>query len=156
MDTVEELGGTYFYQGHTNLSPAELFNIIFLENFADHTGMEIGAAAMILSGQPYIKVTGKLSAASATPGTSVASKVSRYLLKDLRFPYNLRPYSPVGQNLSKLKMVPSNKIATFVGRYIPWLGYAQLVTILMVVAQDTRTTYNRIARPKDRIQWTYF
>lgn len=92
MDTVEELGRTYFYQGHTNLSPAELFNIIFLENFADHTGMEIGAAALILSGQPYIKVTGKLSAASATPGTSVASKVSRYLLKDLRFPYNLRPY----------------------------------------------------------------
>lgn len=81
---------------------------------------------MILSSQPYIKVTGKISAASATPETGVASKVSRYLLKDLRFPYKLRHYSLVRQNISKLKMVPSNKIATFVGHYIPLLGYAHI------------------------------
>ncbi|BET62800.1 membrane protein [Yersinia pseudotuberculosis] len=156
MDTVEELGGTYFYHGHANLTPAELFNTIFLESFADHIGMKIESAALILSGQPYIKVSGKLSAASAISGTSVASKVSRSLLKDLRFPYNLRPLTPVGKSISTLKMVPTNKIATFIGRYIPWLGYAQLVVIIPLAARNTRKRYNLIARPKDRIQWTYF
>jgi hypothetical protein len=156
MDTVEELGGTYFYHGYTNLTPGELFNAIFLESFADHIGLEIGSAALILSGQPSIKVSGKLSATNVTPGTSIASKVSRSLLKDLRFPYNLRPYSPVGKSISTLKMVPSNKVAVFVGRYIPWLGYAQLVVTLQLIARDTRRKYNLIAGPKDRIAWTYF
>ncbi len=62
MDTFEELNGTYFYHGHTNVSAGELFNLIFLQNFADSFGMDIGSAATILIGQPYIPVSGKLAA----------------------------------------------------------------------------------------------
>ncbi|GLY60264.1 hypothetical protein H4F38_20765 [Pectobacterium brasiliense] len=156
MDTTEELNNTYYYHGHGNLTAGELFNLIFLENFSSRTGLEITAAALILSGQPYLKVSGKLSAATATPGTSVASRVSRALLRDLRFPYGLRPLTPMGKNLATLKMVPTNKIASFVGRYIPWIGYVQLIAIMQLVARDTRRQYNLIARPEDRIEWTYF
>nr|WP_244322048.1 hypothetical protein [Pectobacterium odoriferum] len=70
MDTTEELNNTYYYHGHVNLTAGELFNLIFLENFSSRTDLEITAAVLILSGQPYLKVSGKLSAATATPGTS--------------------------------------------------------------------------------------
>ncbi|EGN2541067.1 hypothetical protein IIF27_004801 [Salmonella enterica] len=50
MDTVEELGGTYFYHGNANVTPQELFLLIFAENLADHLGVEIETAATILAG----------------------------------------------------------------------------------------------------------
>ncbi|ANI83277.1 STM2901 family protein [Kosakonia oryzae] len=155
MDTVEELNGTYFYHGHTNVSAGELFNLIFLENFADSFGLDVASAAMVLIGQPYIPVSGKLAAGQNTPGTSIASIVSRKILRDARFPFGWRPLAPVGK-LRSLKMVPSNKIATFVGRYIPYVGYAMALVAVQQVMSKTRTQYNLIARPQDRIKWTYF
>nr|WP_226888921.1 hypothetical protein [Pectobacterium aquaticum] len=50
METTEELNSTYYYHGHGNLTAGELFNLIFLENFSSRTGLEITAAALILSG----------------------------------------------------------------------------------------------------------
>ncbi|MCP2002113.1 UNVERIFIED_ORG: hypothetical protein J2Y78_000653 [Buttiauxella agrestis ATCC 33320] len=155
MDTTEELNGTYFYHGHANVTPGELFDLIFLEQLADSLGVTTEAATLVLIGQPIIPVSGKLAAAENTPGTSIASVLSRRILKDIRFPFGIRPSAPMGK-FSKLKMVPTNKIATFIGRWIPFIGYAQLIIMLEVVAKNTRNKYNLIARPKDRIQWTYF
>lgn len=155
MDTTEELNGTYFYHGHANVTPGELFDLIFLEQLADSLGVTTEAATLVLIGQPIIPVSGKLAAAENTPGTSIASVLSRRILKDTRFPFGIRPSAPMGK-FSKLKMVPTNKIATFIGRWIPFIGYAQLIIMLEVVAKNTRNKYNLIARPKDRIQWTYF
>ncbi len=53
-------------------------------------------------------------------------------------------------------MVPTTKIATFIGRWIPFIGYAQLITIMYTVSKRTREKYNLIARLKDRIQWASF
>ena len=155
MDTTEELNGTYFYHGHANVTPGELFDLIFLEQLADSLGVTTEAATLVLIGQPIIPVSGKLATAENTPGTSIASVLSRRVLKDVRFPFGIRPSAPMGK-FSKLKMVPTNKIATFIGRWIPFIGYAQLIIMLEVVAKNTRNKYNLIARPKDRIQWTYF
>ena len=155
MDTTEELNGTYFYHGHANVTPGELFDLIFLEQLADSLGVTTEAATLVLIGQPIIPVSGKLAAAENTPGTSIASVLSRRILKDIRFPFGIRLSAPMGK-LSKLKMVPTNKIATYIGRWIPFIGYAQLIIMLEVVAKNTRNKYNLIARPKDRIQWTYF
>lgn len=121
MDTTEELNGTYFYHGHTNVTPGELFDLIFIEQLADALGMTTEAVCMIIIGQPFIPVSGKLSAKTNTPGTSVASIVSRKLLGDARFPFGIRLSAPMGK-LSKLKMVPTPKIATFLGRWIPLLS----------------------------------
>lgn len=155
MDTTEELNGTYFYHGHANVTPGELFDLIFVEQLADSLGITTEATTLVLIGQPVIPVSGKLSAATNTPGTSIASVLCRKLLKDARFPFGVRPYAPMGK-LSKLKMVPTNRIAAFIGRWIPFIGYAQLLIMLQVVAKHTRDKYNLIARPKDRIQWTSF
>ena len=59
MDTVEELGGTYFYHGQANLTPGELFDVIFLEQFCDELGIGIESGAAILAGQPWIKTRTK-------------------------------------------------------------------------------------------------
>jgi hypothetical protein len=155
MDTTEELNGTYFYHGHTNVTPIELFNLIFVEQLADALGITTEAATLVVIGQPVIPVSGKLSAATNTPGTSVASILSRRLLKDARFPNGLKFSAPMGKP-TKLKMVPTPKIATFIGRWIPFIGYAQLIIMIEVVAKRTRDKYNLIARPSDRIAWTYF
>ncbi|SUG64593.1 membrane protein [Salmonella enterica subsp. enterica] len=42
MDTTEELNGTYFYHGQSNLSAGELFDVIFIEQFCDELGIGIG------------------------------------------------------------------------------------------------------------------
>ncbi|CRY67045.1 putative phage membrane protein [Yersinia kristensenii] len=150
MDTIEELNGTYYYHGHTQLTPLELFNLIFLENFSERTGLEITSAAMILSGQPVLPTRGK--PIGTTKGTSVASKLSRAMFKDMRFPNGVSLYMPTSKNL----FAKTNRVGAFIGRAIPWLGYVELVITLQLVAADTRTKYNLIARPKDRIAWTYF
>ncbi len=41
MDTTEELNGTYFYHGQSNLSAGELFDVIFLEQFCDEPGLAL-------------------------------------------------------------------------------------------------------------------
>lgn len=84
MDTTEELNGTYFYHGHANVTPGELFDLIFLEQLADSLGVTTEAATLVLIGQPIIPVSGKLAAAENTPGTSIASVLSRRILKDTR------------------------------------------------------------------------
>ena len=55
MDTTEELNGTYFYHGQSNLSAGELFDVIFLEQFCDELGIGIESGAAILAGQPWLK-----------------------------------------------------------------------------------------------------
>lgn len=55
MDTTEELNGTYFYHGQSNLSAGELFDVIFLEQFCDELGISIESGAAILAGQPWLK-----------------------------------------------------------------------------------------------------
>lgn len=41
MDTVEELNGTYFYAGKSNLNAAELLFMIFCENTASQFGIGV-------------------------------------------------------------------------------------------------------------------
>lgn len=72
MDTTEEINGTYFYHGHANVTPGELFDMIFIEQLADALGMITEAVSKVMICQPFIPVSGKLSAATNTPGTSVS------------------------------------------------------------------------------------
>ncbi len=76
MDTVEELGGTYFYAGKPNLKASELLFMIFCENTASQFGMQdFGAVVAIISGRSNLLTRGK--PIGATKGTSYASKAAR-------------------------------------------------------------------------------
>jgi hypothetical protein len=149
MDTTEELNGTYFYHGHTNVTKQELFWLIFLEGFANHIGWEIETAAMILAGQPILPK--RVVLGSKVKRTSIASKLARRILKDARLPGGMKMETSVlGQTRA------TNKLGAIVGRAVPYIGYAQAVIIFAQVARETRNKYNLIARPKDRIEWACF
>lgn len=149
MDTTEELNGTYFYHGHSNLTPGELVEIIFLEEFCTELGIDAVAGAAIISGQPWLGTRGKPK--GAIKGTSFVSKYSRIILKNAKTPFGIRVKTPVG-----VKMKTTTSLAAVIARYVPWLGWAALVMTLHRVSNRTQKKYNLIARPKDLIQWTSF
>lgn len=149
MDTVEEIHDTYYYHGHPNVTPQELFLLIFAESLADHLGVEIETAAMILAGQPILPK--RVVLGSKVKRTSIASKLARGIFKNVRLPNGMKLATTVmGQTRT------TNKVGTVVGRAVPYIGYAQAVLIVTLVAKETRDKYNLIARQKDRIAWTYF
>lgn len=150
MDTIEESGGTYFYRGNSNVTPQELFLLIFAEGLANHLGVTIETAATILAGQPLIPKRKVLGASGSR--TSVASKLARLILKGVRFPGGMRVETMIGMGKTR----QTNKVGAVVGRVVPFVGYAQAVIVFTLVAKETRNKYNLIARPKDRIEWTYF
>lgn len=150
MDTVEELGGTYFYHGNANVTPQELFWLIFAEGLADHLGVSIETAATILVGQPILPKRQVLGATGSR--TSIASKVARQIFKNARFPGGMRVETAFGMG----KIRTTNKIGAAVGRAVPFIGWTQAVVILALVARQTRNKYNLIARPEHRIEWAYF
>ncbi|HED3877655.1 hypothetical protein QDQ93_06590 [Enterobacter hormaechei] len=150
MDTVEESGGTYFYHGNANVTPQELFLLIFAEGLANHLGVTVETAATILAGQPILPKRKMLGASGSR--TSIASKVARRILKGVHFPEGMRVETIIGMGKTR----QTNKVGAVVGRAVPFVGYAQAVIIFALVARETRNKYNLIARPKDRIAWTYF
>lgn len=82
MDTVEELNGTYFYAGRSNLTASELFFMVFCENVVDQLGLglvDFGAVVAIVSGRNTLPTRAKPN--GAEKGTSYASKASRKVFK---------------------------------------------------------------------------
>lgn len=150
MDTTEEIGGTYYYRGNDNLTSQELFWLIFAENLANHIGVTVETAAMIIVGLPLVPKRKVLGAKGSR--TSIASKTARRIFKNARFKDGLIVETSVGFGKTRT----TNKIGTAVGRAVPHIGYGQAIIILALVARETRNQYNLIARPKDRIAWTYF
>ncbi|RYJ12655.1 hypothetical protein C5Y41_20400 [Rahnella variigena] len=149
MDTTETLNGTYFYHGHANVSAQELFWLIFAESFAEHQGLAIETSAMIIAGWPILPKPKGLG--DSTWGTSVASKLSRRIFKDMRF------VEPVATPIGFMKTRMTKSVGAAVGRYAPYVGGTIPAMIIFgIIARKTRNKYNLIARPKDRIEWTYF
>ncbi|ATG01038.1 putative cytoplasmic protein [Lelliottia amnigena] len=149
MDTTEEQNGTYFYHGQVNLTAGELFDVIFLEQFCDELGIGITSGATILAGQPWLETRTKPG--TAIKGTSIVSKYARMLLKNTKVPFGLRIKTPVG-----IRMRTTNSLAAVIARYVPWLGWFELINSLYQVSRKTQNKFNLIARPEDRIQWTSF
>ncbi|ATA25572.1 hypothetical protein BIY26_10910 [Brenneria goodwinii] len=151
MDTVEQLNGTYFYGGLTNLSAGELFFWIMVDVTAEHfTGAkDVIAAAAVYSGQNTITVRGKF--ANATPGTSYASKYSRKLLNRYMLPFQLPTWIQSPVNPFKVKRIMTAKLGTFVGRSIPVIGWLVLAVDVAQISYESMVRYNRIVKPEDRV-----
>ncbi|MFI8017695.1 STM2901 family protein [Serratia marcescens] len=151
MDTVEELGGTYFYAGMERLTAGELFFWVMVDITVEHfTGADaakdILAAAAIYSGQNNIAVSGKF--ATATPGTSRASTFARKQLRGYKLPF---PMPTIIGGPSKMKVIMTRKLGTFVGRAIPVVGWAVLALDVTQIAWKATNRYNIIARGGDKI-----
>ncbi|NMP26382.1 hypothetical protein GW590_05820 [Rahnella sp. SAP-1] len=153
MDTVEELNGTYFYAGKSNLTAGELFFMIFCENTVDQFGLGIAdfaAVSAIYYGRKSLSTRGKPR--GATKGTSRASVGARRVFKQATFPFGIKLPTWVGGYTPwtvEKRMVA--KISTFVGRTIPLIGQVVLVTDVTQITYCTIRDYNRIARGNDKI-----
>lgn len=85
MDTVEELNGTYFYKGYTQLTPQQLWWLINVDALREHLGISVADAVLIASGQPWLPTRQKPG--TATPGTSICKhpgKTNHSLLEIFR------------------------------------------------------------------------
>jgi hypothetical protein len=147
MDSVEELNGTYFYDGSSNLSAGELFFWIMIDETLDHFGIsDIAAVAAIYLGSNNITVAGKL--AGATPGTSVASIYSRRLFRGRMMPVRLPTWIGYPPHAKKIM---TQRLGTFVGRTIPLAGWVVLAGDVAMISYKSVNKYNIIAHPSDRI-----
>lgn len=151
MDTVEELGGTYFYGGLHNLSASELYFWVFVDVTAEHfTGSseitrDLLAAFAIYSGRNTVPVSGKF--VGARPGTSRASLYFRKMLRGKKLPFPL----PTVVGPPGIEVIMTKKLGTFVGRSVPVVGWAVAATDVTYIAWKTTARYNTIARGSDKI-----
>lgn len=146
MDTVEELNGTYFYGGLSNISASELLFWIFLDETAEQIGIKdyVSLGGMLL-GIPDIPTRGK--PIGATPGTSLLSYHLRQILK---IKVKNWPTITLG-SARRMKFSYVRNLGAFVGRWIPVLGLVIIAADVSTIAYKATNKYNTIARGNDNI-----
>ncbi len=137
----------YHYKTLVNLSREELFLWVAIDQTLEQLGgVDIAAAAAILSGQPFLPTRGKFG--GATKGTSIASVVSRNLLKQ-KLPFALPTIT--GASLSTLKLTFTKSLGAFVGRLVPGVGWTILAYDVVQIMRKTTLNYNLLVRKEDQL-----
>jgi hypothetical protein len=138
---------TYTYSTLTNLTREELFLWIAVDQTLEQLGgVDAAAAIAVLSGQPFLLTRGKF--AGATKGTSVASVVSRHLIKH-QLPFALPTLT--GATLSTLKITFTKSLGAFVGRLVPGVGWTILAYDVVQIIRNTVFQYNLRSRQEDKL-----
>ena len=146
MDTTEELNGTYFFNGLSNLSASELYFWILLDEASKKLGVDdLMTLALVILGQPLKKTRGKPIA--ATPGTSY---ISYYLRQWIRVEVKNWPTLTTG-SIKRRRFSYVNNLGAFIGRWIPILGIIILASDVSVISYKTTARYNLIARGNDKL-----
>ncbi|EOW1328787.1 STM2901 family protein [Klebsiella aerogenes] len=147
MDTTEQINGTYYYNGKSNLSSHELLFWVFLDTAAIHFGVDdIMTIALIMLGQP-IKNT-RTKPGGATKGTSILSHELRKVFhNDLK----VRLPTLTNQSIRNLRWSYVTNLGAFAGRWIPILGIIYLTGDVIYVSIKATTRYNAIARGDDKL-----
>ncbi|WP_159281738.1 STM2901 family protein [Rahnella variigena] len=146
MDTVEELNGTYFYRGFSNLSSGELLFWVFLDTTAEHFGVnDFLTIGLILLGQPTLGTRGKPR--GTTQGTSpLSQQLHHYLDIETR----RLPTLTTG-SIKRLEFSYVTNLGAFVGRWIPILGIIIIAADVSTIAYKATNKYNTIARGNDKL-----
>lgn len=146
MDTVEELNGTYFYRGFSNLSSGELLFWVFLDTTAEHFGVDdFLTIGLILLGQPTLGTRGKPR--GTTQGTSPLSQQLRHYL-DIET--RRLPTLTTG-SIKRIEFSYVTNLGAFVGRWIPILGIIIIAADVSTIAYKATNKYNTIARGNDKL-----
>lgn len=146
MDTVEDLNGTYFYRGFSNLSAGELLFWIFLDEASEQFGTkDYLTVGLILLGQPEVATRGKPG--GATPGTSpLSSQLRHYLNVETR----RLPTLTTG-SIRRHKFSYVTNLGAFIGRWIPILGIVIIAADVSTIAFKATNKYNTLARGDDKL-----
>ncbi|WP_176316851.1 STM2901 family protein [Burkholderia vietnamiensis] len=142
------MSNAYNFGAHRDLTPIELFFLIFLDEACKEFGVDdIAAVAAILAGQNWLPTRAKPF--GATPGTSVASILSRkYLDYDLK-----KKILPTLTNASvrRLKFIMVRNIGVFAGRAVPVVGWAITARDVTMISIHSVSRYNMLVKPEDRV-----
>ncbi len=137
----------YQYNNLANLTREELFLWVAIDQTLEQLGgVDIAAAAAILSGQPFLPTRAKLG--GATKGTSLASVASRHLIRQ-KLPFALPMIT--GASLGTLKISFTRNLGAFVGRLIPGVGWTILAYDVFQIMEKTVRKYNSLVRSEDKI-----
>ncbi|WP_310606427.1 STM2901 family protein [Buttiauxella brennerae] len=145
MDTTEQVNG-YYFSGLSNITASELFFWVFL----DETGRQVGAEdftalALIVLGQPMRATRAK--PIGATKGTST---LSYYLRQWLTTEVDQWPTLTNG-SISRLKFSYVTNLGAFVGRWLPFVGWAILAEDVAIIAYKATNRYNLLVKESDRL-----
>ncbi|MEB6336749.1 STM2901 family protein [Serratia rhizosphaerae] len=144
MDTVEELGGKYFFKG-MSLDKDELLLWLILDEFQKQFGgvVDLLAIASMLVSLPVIPVKGKIGRASGigTAGTSPLSIASRTLIQQ-RFKKAKKTIT--WAKLRRGEWAYTTSIGAYVGRWLPWVGAVLTAYDLVMVTRNVIHRYELI------------
>lgn len=130
-----------------NLFREELFLWVAVDQTLEQLGgVDAAAAVAVLPGQPFLPTRGKF--AGATKGTSVASVVSRNLIKH-QLPFALPTLT--GTTPATLKITFTKSLGAFVGRLVPGVGWTILAYDVVQIIRNTVSLYNIRARQEDKL-----
>lgn len=136
------------YQIQPNLSSIELFFLIAADETCKQAGIDdIEAVILILSGLPLLPTRAK--PLGATHGTSVASVMARSVFR-YEFKRKVLPTVTL-QSIGNLRVILTHRLAVFVGRTVPGVGWVLLAKDAFHIVRNTVSRYNLIAKPEDRI-----
>ncbi len=143
MDTIEQLNGTYFFNGMFGLDKHELLFWILLDEADKQFGgaLDIFAFSSMLLSFPVIPVRGKLDAGKTTKGTSPLSYGLRMLIKQ-RFRVARRTLT--FQSIINGRWAYTTNVAAYMGRWIPWLGALITAYDASVITVKTVNRYKLI------------
>ncbi|WP_241586466.1 STM2901 family protein [Rosenbergiella epipactidis] len=150
MDTVEELNGTYFYDGISNLSPQELLFWVMIDEAHKQLGIKdiVGLASIIL-GNNIIEIPGK--PITATRGTSPASLFFR---KHLSYKFRTRILPTLTKKsftLRGIKIFWVNNLGAFAGKAVPVLGWSIMAADVAIISFNAVNRFTTIDRSEDKI-----
>lgn len=140
------MGNAYNYGRHRNLTPSELFLFIAVGETCDQLGID-EAVILILSGLPFLPTRAK--PAGATKGTSVASAMSRSLI---RYELNNKVLPTFALNsIKRFRWILTHRLSVFVVRTIPGVGWVLLASDVCHITYHTVRKYNLSVTPEDRV-----
>lgn len=147
MDTTEQLGGKYYFDG-MSVDKEELLLWLILDEFMKtFSGItDVLAVASMISSLPFISVPGKLDADKATKGTSVLSLVTRKLIRQ-RFSKRRRTLT-LG-SMVRGKWAYTNNVATYIGRWVPWIGAVITARDIYIITNNVNHRYRLITGEKE-------
>ncbi|SMG55297.1 STM2901 family protein [Paraburkholderia susongensis] len=139
---------TYNYGSHSNLTPAELFLFIVVDETCSQLEIDdVEAVLLILSGLPLLPTRAK--PLGATRGTSVASVMSRSLFR-YELKHKVLP-TFTWQSMKQFRWILTHRLSVFVGRTIPGAGWVLLANDAYQITHNTVLKYDRIVGSEDRV-----
>ncbi|CAD9218822.1 conserved hypothetical protein [Burkholderia cenocepacia] len=142
------MNNTYAFGTHRDLTPMELFFLVFIDETCKELGVDdVAAVVAIVAGQNWMPTRAKPF--GTTPGTSVASILSRkYLDYDLK-----KKILPTLTNASvkRLKFILVRNIGVFVGRAVPVVGWVIAAKDVTMISIRSVSRYNALVKPEDKV-----